>query len=215
MLPDPGLHVPPTAETQAATTPADALRLLREGNARFVDGTPTPREPLADAAATARDGQFPLAAVVGCVDSRVPVETVLDLGIGDAFVARVAGNVVDDDVLGSLEFATELAGVPAVVVLGHTACGAVKGACDGAELGHLTGLLARITPAIEEVTGGDPTPGSDDAALVDRVVEANVRRTVTGLTEDSPVLAARVDAGTLVVAGAVYDLASGVVRWLD
>lgn len=202
-----------TQQDQAATTPAAAVDRLAAGNARFVAGEATARDLLAQAAETA-DGQYPLAAVLGCIDSRVPVEAVLDLGIGDAFVARTAGNVVDDDVLGGFEFATELAGAKAIVVLGHSSCGAVKGACDGAELGHLTGLLARITPAVREVTGED-APGSGDAAVVQQVVEANVRRAVAAMTGRSDVLRARVDAGELVVRGAVYDLASGRVTWLD
>lgn len=203
-----------TAADQAAATPADALRRLREGNTRFVDADTRDRDLLAQAAATA-DGQHPLAAVVGCIDSRVPVELVLDQGIGDVFVARTAGNVVDGDVLGSLEFATRLAGVKAVVVLGHSSCGAVKGACDGAELGHLTGLLGKITPAVEEVTGGDPTPGSEDGDVVQQVVEANVRRVAATILDRSEVIAELHDAGEVAVVGAWYELATGRVHWLD
>jgi carbonic anhydrase len=203
-----------TAESQAATTPHQALAWLREGNVRFVDGERRDRDLLAQAAATA-DGQHPLAAVVGCIDSRVPVEVVFDAGIGDVFVARTAGNVVGGDVLGSLEFATKLAGVKAVVVLGHSSCGAVKGACDGAELGHLTGLLAKITPAVQDVTDGEPTPGSDDPELVQQVVEANVRRVVATILDRSEVIAELHDAGEVAVVGAWYDLATGEVRWLQ
>lgn len=202
-----------TAQEQAAIAPPEVIDRLAAGNERFVAGTPVERDPLAQATATAA-GQFPVAAVLGCIDSRVPVEAVLDQGIGDVFVARTAGNVVDDDVLGGLEFATELAGAKAVVVLGHSGCGAVKGACDGAELGHLTGLLARIRPAIREVSG-DELPGSGDAEVVQAVVEANVRHAVAELTDRSEVLRDRVAAGHLVVRGAVYDLASGRVSWLD
>lgn len=202
-----------SAQDQAAIAPSEVIDLLTAGNERFVAATPRARDLLAQAAATAT-GQFPVAAVLGCIDSRVPVEVVLDQGIGDVFVARSAGNVVDDDVLGGLEFATELAGAKAVIVLGHSSCGAVKGACDGAELGHLTGLLARIRPAIREVAG-DELPGSDDAEVVQSVVEANVRHAVGELTDRSEVLRDRVAAGDLVVRGAVYDLASGRVSWLD
>lgn len=203
-----------TAQSQADTSPDDAVAWLAAGNERFVSGTATDRDLLAQAAATA-DGQHPLAAVVGCIDSRVPVEAVVDAGIGDVFVARTAGNVVDDDVLGSLEFATALAGVKAVVVLGHSACGAVKGACAGAELGHLTGLLAKITPAVVEASGGDATPGSDDPALVQRAVEANVRRVVATILGRSEVIRGLCDDGDLVVRGAWYDLATGRITWLD
>lgn len=202
-----------TQQQQADATPDDVLAELAAGNERFVAGAGIERDLLGQAEATAA-GQYPLAAVLGCIDSRVPVELVLDQGIGDVFVARTAGNVVDDDTIGGLEFATELAGAKAVVVLGHSSCGAVKGACDGAELGHLTGLLARIRPAIREVAG-DELPGSGDAAVVQQVVEANVRHSVAELTERSEVLRARVEAGDLVVRGAVYDLRSGRVSWLD
>lgn len=202
-----------TADVQAAMAPGDVLTWLQEGNERFTSGAPAERDLLAQASATA-GGQAPLASILGCIDSRVPVEAVLDLGIGDVFVARTAGNVADDTVLGSLEFATAVAGSKVVVVLGHEACGAVKGACDGVELGHLTSLLARITPAVEQVAG-EPTPGSGDAGQVARIVEQNVRNVVAELTESSDVLAGLVDDGDLVVVGAVYDLATGHIRWLD
>lgn len=203
-----------TEATQSGATPESARAWLRAGNDRFVAATPADRDLLGQAKATA-DGQHPLAAIVGCIDSRVPPEIVFDTGIGDVFVARTAGNVVGDDVLGSLEFAAEVAGVKAIVVLGHTACGAVKGACDGVELGHLTGLLAKIQPAVHAVTGDGPNPGSDDAAFVDQVVTRNVRDVAAALTDRSAVLRARVDSGELVVDEAVYDLATGEVRWLD
>jgi len=202
-----------TSTDQAATTPADAIERLRAGNQRFVAGEATARDLLAQAAATAT-GQFPVAAVLSCIDSRVPAEAVLDAGIGDVFVARSAGNVVDDDVLGGFEFATELAGAKAIVVLGHSACGAVKGACDGAELGNLTQLLAKITPAVEAESNGE-SPGSSDDAFVQRVVETNVRNAVAAFTERSDVLSARVASGDLAIVGAVYDLASGQVTWLN
>ena len=202
-----------TEQRQTALAPSGAIDALVAGNERFVADDPVRRDLLGQAAATA-DGQYPLAAVLGCIDSRVPVEVVFDQGIGDMFVARTAGNVVDDDTIGGLEFATELAGAKAVVVLGHTSCGAVKGACDGAELGHLTGLLARIRPAITQVAG-DELPGSGDPDVVQQVVEANVRHSVAELTDRSDVLRARVEAGDLVVRGAVYDLRTGRVAWLD
>lgn len=201
-----------TAESQAAATPEAVLAELRAGNERFTRGAATDRDLLAQAAATA-GGQHPIAAILGCIDSRVPVEAVFDQGIGDVFVGRTAGNVVDADVLGGFEFATALAGAKAIVVLGHTACGAVKGACDGAELGNLTQLLAKITPAVETVSGAT-APGSSDAELVGRVIEQNVRNSVAALAA-SDVLAARVANGELAIVGAVYELATGVVTWLD
>lgn len=202
----------PTATTQAAAGPDDVLARLRSGNERFVAGTPTEHNLLEQAVATA-DGQFPLAAVLGCIDSRVPVEAVFDAGIGDMFVARSAGNVVDADVLGGFEFATELAGAKLIVVLGHSACGAVKGACDGAELGNLTQLLSKIAPAVEAESGNAPSPGSGDSAFVQRVIATNVANVVAEIRGRSEVLAAREAAGDLKIVGAVYDLASGVISW--
>lgn len=204
---------PPTADDQRRATPDDVLARLRAGNDRAVADDPRARDLAADRAAVV-DGQHPLAFVLSCIDSRVPPEVVLDAGLGELFVARSAGNVVDDDVLGGLEFACALVSTPLVVVLGHTACGAVKGACDGAELGHLTGLLAKITPAVEEVAG-EPAPGSGDPALVDRVVEANVRRSMAAVTGRSEVVADLVSSEDVAVVGGVYDLVSGEVRWLD
>lgn len=203
-----------TAETQAAAEPAEVLSWLRNGNARFADAGALDRNHLAQAQATST-GQYPLAAILGCIDSRVPVELVFDVGIGDVFAARTAGNVVDDDIIGSLEFASELAGVKAIVVLGHTECGAVKGACDGAELGHLTQLLTKIRPAVEEASGGESTPGSGDPTLVQRAVEVNIRNSVAALRDRSEVLRRSEQAGTLIITGAIYDLATGRIDWLD
>ena len=203
---------PPTADDQAAASPDDVLASLRAGNERAVAGRRRARDLTADRAAVA-GGQHPLAVVVGCIDSRVPPELVFDAGLGELFACRTAGTVVDDGVLAGTEFACRLAGVPLVVVLGHTACGAVTGACDGVELGHLTGLLELIRPAVVEVSGSG-TPGGGDPALVDRVVEANVRHQRQVLLDRSEVLRELVDAGDVRVVGAVYDLASGGVDWL-
>ena len=203
----------PTAESQAAATPAEVLEHLRAGNERFVAVDPTERDLLAQAAATA-GGQHPLAAVLSCIDSRVPVEAILDVGIGEVFVARSAGNVVDADVLGGFEFATELAGAKLIVVLGHSGCGAVKGACDGAELGNLTQLLAKITPAVDSEAPDGGSPGSGDSEFVDRVIERNVMNVVDEMTARSEVLSARVASGELAVVGGVYDLATGRITWL-
>lgn len=199
------------AETQRSVRPDDAIATLVAGNERFVAGTAAERDFLHQVTATA-DGQHPLVVVLGCIDSRVPVEVVFDLDIGDAFVVRTAGNVVDGDVLGSLEFATKVAGAKAIVVLGHTKCGAVIGACDGVELGHLTGLLSKITPAVEAVAG-EPKPGSSDPALVQQVAECNVRSAVGTILDRSDVIAELVESGDLAVVGAIYDLDNGMVTW--
>jgi len=200
-----------TAASQQAATPNDVLEWLRAGNERFASGNSTNRDLLAQAHATAQ-GQFPLAAVLGCIDSRVPIEAVFDVGIGDLFAARSAGNVVDRDVIGGLEFATELAGAKVIVVLGHSACGAVRGACDGAELGNLTQLLAKIAPAVEAESGGNAAPGSSDGELVQRVIATNVVNSIADL-RTSDVLSAREASSDLVIVGGIYDLATGRVAW--
>lgn len=192
--------------------PSDVLARLRAGNDRFASGRPLERDLLEQATATAA-GQNPYAAVLSCIDSRVPVEIVLDVGLGEVFVARSAGNVVDDDVIGGFEFATEIVGVKLIVVLGHTGCGAVAGACDGVELGHLTQLLAKIQPAVDAEAGDDPSPGSSDAEFARRVVERNTANSVRTLTEQSELLAARVAAGDLMIVAGVYHLASGRITW--
>ncbi len=203
---------PPTEASRADLTPDAVLQLLADGNRRFVDRSTLSRDDLQDVTATST-GQYPFAALLSCVDSRVPVEKVFDLGIGDVFSARVAGNVLDDDLLGSLEFACALAGSKAIVVLGHTACGAVKGALAGAELGHLTGLLARITPAIEDVCGS-PTQPDATPDVVDAVVHRNVERVVEQVRTQSEVLRDLESKGTIRMVGAVYDISSGVVAFL-
>lgn len=200
-----------TAVTQSALTPDAALQRLQEGNARFVAGKPLHCDLRQQVRGTAQ-AQAPFAAVVGCIDSRVPPELVFDQHIGDIFAARVAGNIVNDDILGSLEFATRLAGARLIAVLGHSECGAVKGAIDGAQLGHLTGLLARIRPALQRVDYAG-VPSSKDRALVQRVAERNVRDAVAQL-ERAEVLRALIDQGQLRVAGAMHDVATGRIDWL-
>ena len=197
-----------TAEKQHAMTPADALRELREGNDRFVHGDSAGRDLREQARETA-GGQAPHAAVLACMDSRGAPEHVFDQGIGDIFGIRVAGNYVDAGILGGLEFAAELVGVRLIVVMGHTGCGAVRGACEGAELGHLTGTLANLRPAVEAARAA----GADE--LIPAVTEANVRMGVERITRESAILRARVDAGTLAVVGAVHDLASGRVTFFE
>lgn len=203
-----------TKESQAAITPAEALRLLREGNARFTAGTMLRRDLAAQVQETSA-GQYPYAAVLGCIDSRVPPELVFDAGVGDLFAARIAGNVLDDPLLGSLEFAAEVAGVRAIIVLGHTECGAVKGACDGVELGHLTTTLALLAPALAAAREVSGDHDSSNPEYVRRVTEENVRLTARALTDRSPILARLVEGGRLVVVPALYDVATGRVRFLD
>jgi len=169
------------------------------------------------------DGQYPFAAVLGCIDSRVPVEMVFDQGFGDIFTVRVAGNIVNPDVLGSLEFACAVAGAKAIVVMGHTSCGAVAGAIQGIRLGHLTELVGKIRPAVDEVraeivaAGGDASPqstGAEDSVFANRVEEAHVRHMVTAIRERSSVLAKMEERGEIAIVGTMYDLATREVRFL-
>jgi carbonic anhydrase len=204
-----------TQAMQQAMTPADVLADLKAGNARFVSGNGTAQDWLAQAQRTASEGQYPKAIVLSCLDSRVPPEIIFDQGIGDIFVGRVAGNFENRDQLGSMEFGTAVAGSRLIVVLGHTACGAVKGAIDRAELGNLTEMLTNIEPAVAATAAGSAGRTSSDSDFVNRVVEANVRQTVRDIQSRSAVLAGRVESGDLRVVGGVYDLASGKVTWLD
>lgn len=200
-----------TEEKQASLTPDKVLSSLMAGNARFAAGRTTAQDITARRAATAK-GQHPEAVVLSCLDSRVPVEMVFDKGIGDVFVGRVAGNVGDKDQLGSMEFATKLEGAKLVMVLGHTSCGAIKGACDGAKLGHLTGLLAKIRPAVravKDVPAGQRT--SANAAFVNKVAAENVRETVANIRRRSPILAGLEKSGQIKIVGAMYDLQTGKV----
>lgn len=195
-----------TKESQAATTPAQALARLKEGNGRFASGQRKPRDWNAKVTATAA-GQYPFAAVVSCMDSRAPMEVVLDQGIGDMFSLRSAGNVIDADVLGGLEYATKVAGAKLVVVIGHTSCGAVKGAIDDVHLGNLTQLLARIRPAIALAGPGT----SKDKAFVARVEEQNVRLGMKEIRDRSAILSGLFDSGAVGLAGGMYDVETGRV----
>jgi len=199
-----------TREAQAAITPAKALEMLKQGNERFVTGKAIERDYLAQVKQTSK-GQFPFAAVVSCLDSRIPPAIVFDRGIGDLFVARVAGNFVNDDILGSLEFATRLAGAKLIVVMGHTECGAVKGACDAAQLGLLTATLANINPAVKAVQGDYKPRSSENAEFVQAVAEMNVLVTMQTLRDRSVVLREMIDKGEIGLVGAMYDVSSGMV----
>ena len=198
------------AASQAAVTPDSALTLLTEGNARFVAGTPARRDYRDQIRATAA-GQYPFAVVLGCIDSRVPVETVFDQGIGDIFAARVAGNIVNTELLGSLEFACRLAGSKLVVVLGHTSCGAVKGAISSARLGNLTQLVQKIEPAMEAIEGEHDV---DNADYVDGVAAENVRMVIAEIRRESSVLATMEQDGEIRIVGGMYDVSTGVVRFI-
>ena len=203
-----------TKAIQASISPQEVLDYLMAGNERFVSGVATNRNYLEEAAKTA-DGQYPVAVIVSCLDSRVPVEIVFDQGIGDVFVGRVAGNVEDGDMIGSLEFATKVAGSKLVMVLGHEACGAVKGAIADVELGNLTQLLEKIQPAIEATEDFEGERSTRNAEYVDAVVSSNVVQTVADLRNRSDVLAEMEKAGDIMIVGAVYSLDDGKVSLID
>ncbi len=209
-------QTPVSAEQQKAMTPDQVLADLMAGNKRYVAGELTDLDIKANLTATAT-GQHPFAVVLSCLDSRVPVESVFDQGIGDIFVGRVAGNVENVDLLGSFEFATKLAGSKLIMVLGHEACGAVKGACDHAEMGNLTALLEKIQPAVKAVEGDFPEDqrNSKNADFVNKVIEKNVQLTVADIRKDSPILAEMEKNGEIKIVGAVYSLKTGEVTLLD
>jgi carbonic anhydrase len=200
-----------TKQERDRMTPDQVIAELQKGNERFRAGKPLPHDYVAQQGSSAA-GQFPAAVVLGCLDSRAPAEILFDVGIGDTFNARIAGNVVNDDLLGSIEFACAVAGAKAVVVLGHTACGAVKGAIDDVEMGNLTGLLARIKPAIT-ATSFDGEKASKNAAYVDAVARTNVVVTLENMRRRSPTLADLEQKKAIRVAGAMYDLATGRVEF--
>lgn len=203
----------PTKERQAALSPQGVVDELMAGNQRFVSGTMVNCDLNAQVMETAT-GQYPIAAVVGCIDSRVPPEMVFDQNIGDIFSARIAGNFVNTDILGSLEFACRVAGAKAIVVLGHTSCGAVKGAIDQVKLGNLTEMLARIEPAVQ-AAGPVAERSSKDSAFVQKVADANVALTVEAIKAQSEVLAGMVAAGELVIVGAMHDVATGQISLIS
>lgn len=208
------LELPTTAAEQSDLTPDQALATLMAGNARYVAGERTSID-IDNSRAQAVGGQYPMAYVLSCVDSRVPVEVVFDQGIGDIFVGRVAGNFENVDQLGSMEFATAAAGSKLVMVLGHESCGAVKGAIENVELGNLTALLGEIKPSVDSVEGHAGERNAKNDAFVNQVIEANVRKTVADLRERSPVLADLEREGKIKIVGAVYSLQTGEVILLD
>jgi carbonic anhydrase len=205
---------PPTKASQAAMTPQQALAELKAGNARFVAGHPLKRNLPADVKTTA-SGQYPIAVVLSCVDSRQPIEIVLDQGIGDIFSARVAGNVLNEDVLGSMEFACKVSGAKLIAVIGHTNCGAIKGAVDDVQLGNLTGLLAKIKPAMDAVPAAVQPRTSKNPEFVDQVAEANIRLVMQQIRDRSPILREMLDQGQIGLVGGMYDLSTGEVHFFD
>lgn len=202
-----------TRENQAAITPAQALARLEAGNERFVSGQMIHRNFPRQVKDTS-GGQYPFAAVVTCLDSRTTPEFMFDQGVGDVFSARVAGNIINDDILGSLEFATKVSGAKLIAVIGHTNCGAIKGACDAVQLGHLTSLLARIQPAVNAVqTAPGEVRSSKNHAFVERVAEMHVRLTLKAIREQDPILNDMIERGQIGLVGGIYDLETGKVTF--
>jgi carbonic anhydrase len=193
--------------------PDEILAAMARGNERFRKGEAAKRDYLAEQKASAK-AQYPMAVLLSCIDSRAPAEVIMDLGIGNVFNARVAGNVSNDDILGSMEFACKVAGAKVILVLGHTACGAVMGAIDNAKLGHLTGLLAKIHPAVEAtVYKGERS--SKNSAFVDAVARKNVELVMAAIRKNSPVLRELETRGAIKIAGAMYDLETAVVKFFS
>ncbi len=201
-----------TKEIRDAITPAQAIELLRAGNERFQNNLKSNRNLLQQVNETS-EGQHPFAFVLSCIDSRTSAELIFDQGLGDIFSCRVAGNVLNDDILGSMEFACKVAGARAVVVLGHTRCGAVQGACEGLQMGHITGLLRKLQGAVEGETTTDGARAPTNADLVERVASRNVDIVLRQIVERSPILASMLSAGELALTGGIYDVETGRVEF--
>lgn len=199
---------------QSAITPDDALARLKTGNERFVSGQSLHRDYPAQVAATA-SGQYPMAVVLSCADSRSTPEIVFDQGIGDLFVIRIAGNYATPGIVGSMEFAAQVAGAKLIVVMGHTECGAIKGACDNVESGNLTSVIQAIRPAVDDVKDAQGDRTSKNKKFVQLVAEANVRRTVAKIRQDSPILQELEQSGKIKIIGAMYDISTGQVSYYD
>ena len=203
-----------TKELQDAITPVLALEILKEGNKRFVNNLKVNRNLLQQANDTS-DGQHPFAVILSCIDSRTSVELIFDQGLGDVFSVRIAGNIINEDVLGSMEFGCKVAGSKIILVLGHTKCGAIRGACDHVEMGNLTALLAKIQPAVYDEKTVVNDRNSSNSEFVEKVAAINVKKTVHAIMERSPILKEMVASGELGIIGANHDITTGEVTFYD
>ena len=203
-----------TKDVQDAITPDAAIQMLKEGNKRFLENKRVNRD-LHKQVSDTSTGQFPFAAVLGCIDSRVPSETIFDQGIGDIFNVRIAGNFVNEDILGSLEFACKVAGSKAILILGHTSCGAVKGAINDVELGNLTGMPNKIKPAVKVAKAAAGSSAPDSADFVQEVARANVLLNINAILEKSDVLREMHSNGEIAIQGGMYDVSTGKVEFLS
>jgi carbonic anhydrase len=201
-------------ELQDSITPRRALEILKEGNGRFINNLKAHRNLLEQANDT-RDGQWPFATILSCIDSRTSAELIFDQGLGDIFSVRIAGNIVNTDILGSMEFACKVAGSKLIVVLGHSKCGAVKGACDHVEMGNLTELLSKIQPAVYSENKTKENRTSKNADFVENVAEINVKRSVKSIIERSFVLEQMLEEGQIGIIGAMHDIETGTVTFYD
>ncbi len=205
-----------TSETQASITPLKALEILKEGNKRFVNNLKAHRDLLEQANET-REGQWPFAVILSCIDSRTSVELVFDQGLGDVFSIRIAGNIVNTDIIGSIEFACKIAGSKLIVVLGHSHCGAIKGACDHVEMGNLTELLSKIQPAVYQETQTAKTEqrNSTNEEFVENVANLNVKRSVKMVVDRSYILEQMIEKGDVAIIGAKHNLDTGLVEFYE
>ena len=201
-----------TKEIQSAITPSMALNLLNEGNKRFLNNLKINRNLLQQANETS-DGQNPFAIILSCIDSRTSAELIFDQGLGDIFSVRIAGNIINEDILGSMEFACKVAGSKIIVVLGHTRCGAVKGACDHIEMGNLTALLNKIRPAVDDETLTKENRNSNNSVFVENVATINVKRTVKSIMQRSPILKEMIESGQIGIVGGTHDISTGEVTF--
>jgi carbonic anhydrase len=203
-----------TKEMQTSITPEMALELLKEGNKRFVNNLKINRNLLQQANETS-DGQHPFAVILSCIDSRTSAELIFDQGLGDVFSIRIAGNVLNEDILGSMEFGCKVAGAKTIVVLGHTKCGAVKGACDNIVLGNLTGILEKIKPAVDAEATTIANRNASNSIFVENVAELNVRLSVKNILVKSPIIAEMVKNGEIGVIGGIHDIGTGEVKFFE
>ena len=203
-----------TKEMQTAITPLMALELLKDGNKRFVNNLKVNRNLLQQANETS-DGQHPFAVILSCIDSRTSAELIFDQGLGDVFSVRIAGNIINEDILGSMEFGCKVAGSKIIVVLGHSKCGAVKGACDHVEMGNLTALLSKIRPAVDDEETITQNRNSSNAEFVEKVSIINVKRTVKSILQRSPILKEMIENGEIGIVGGTHDLTTGQVTYFD
>ena len=203
-----------TKEMQSAITPAVALEILKDGNKRFVSNLKINRNLLQQANETS-DGQHPFAVILSCIDSRTSAELIFDQGLGDVFSVRIAGNIVNEDILGSMEFGCKVAGAKIIVVLGHTKCGAVKGACDNVTLGNLTGLISKIKPAVDQESVTTENRNSSNGIFVENVAELNVSLSVKNILLKSPIIAEMVKNGDIGIVGGIHDITTGEVKFFE